>query len=353
VLAKGLIVIVVPLIALIGKTSASLALQYKEHQQRSVAVASSNLSSAADLVLADAVNAESGIRGYAATGDPIFLDPYNLALARIGAERSSLRDAAIAVGDRRQEALLSATTGKVLLGLAQLRSAARAGISDRGLHRALLTAKTTTDLLRRQIAALIARPVALSISRRNAITRLATTINVVGIFGLVLGLLAGLGGVALFTSGISRRLAVAAANAARLGAAQALEPVDPRDDELCRLARSLAQAEELLAERAARQYRPRLALLAAIVDSSDDAIVSRSTEGLITSWNRLPSASTVIRRMRLSATIARSCWKPAGAARKRRSAVRPSQARAARSTRAACGTKPCSCVRTGPHSRCR
>jgi PAS domain S-box-containing protein len=284
--AKGLIVIAVPLIALIGTTSASLALQYREGQQRTAATASSNLGSAGDLVLADAVNAESGIRGYVATGDPVFLDPYNLALARIGAERSSLRHAAIAEGDNREQRLLSVTTGKVLRQLAQLRSATRAGINDRSLHLSLLNTKATMDLLRRQVAALIAGPAALTITRRKEIVRLATAIDVVDIAGLVLGLLAGLVGVALFTSGISRRLAVAAANAARLGAAEALEPVDPWEDELGRLALSLAQAEEHLAVRAARQYRPRLALLAAIVDSSDDAIVSKSVDGLITSWNR-------------------------------------------------------------------
>jgi signal transduction histidine kinase len=55
--AKGLIVVAVPLIALIGTTSASLALQYNERQERSAATAASGLSSAAD-----AVNAESGVR---------------------------------------------------------------------------------------------------------------------------------------------------------------------------------------------------------------------------------------------------------------------------------------------------
>src|ERR1035438_6064293 len=56
---KGLIVITAPLIALIGTTSASLVLQYNERQERSVALAASELGSAADRVLADAETTSS------------------------------------------------------------------------------------------------------------------------------------------------------------------------------------------------------------------------------------------------------------------------------------------------------
>jgi CHASE3 domain sensor protein len=120
--AKGLIVVAVPLIALIGTTSASLSLQYSERQERSAAVAASGLSSAAGRVLADAVNAESGVRGYAATGHPVFLAPYQLTLTRIGAERKAFRAAAITEGDARQQRVVDATTGRVLAELTQLSS---------------------------------------------------------------------------------------------------------------------------------------------------------------------------------------------------------------------------------------
>jgi CHASE3 domain sensor protein len=70
---KGMIVIAVPLFTLIAITLASLVLQYNERQERQVGQAASTLSNSADQVLADAVNAETGLRGYAATADPSFL----------------------------------------------------------------------------------------------------------------------------------------------------------------------------------------------------------------------------------------------------------------------------------------
>src|ERR1700684_426238 len=56
--AKGLIVVAVPLIALLGITSANLWLQRDESSERSVSMNARNLDDAASQVLADAVNAE-------------------------------------------------------------------------------------------------------------------------------------------------------------------------------------------------------------------------------------------------------------------------------------------------------
>src|ERR1700741_242044 len=72
---KGLIVVTVPLVALLVTTIASVALQYQERQDRAIATAGLNVTNAAQRVLSDAVNGESGIRGYAATGEPLFLQP--------------------------------------------------------------------------------------------------------------------------------------------------------------------------------------------------------------------------------------------------------------------------------------
>ena len=195
------------------------------------------------------MNAETGVRGYAATGEPLFLQPYNLALTRLAGDQAKLRAAAIAEGDGRAERTAAATATTAMVELAKLRSGISAGASVTTLRPALKSGKTTMDTLRTQIAALDRGPTALNLARRADITRLESTIDWVSIAGLALGVLAGLIGVALFGSGISRRVTAAAANADRLGEGQPLEPVPLAGDELGRLAGSLERAEKLLLRR--------------------------------------------------------------------------------------------------------
>jgi signal transduction histidine kinase/ActR/RegA family two-component response regulator len=242
-------VVAVPLIALIGVTSASLVLQHNEQQERQVSRAASALITAAQQVLSDAVNAETGVRGYAATGDPLFLQPYNLTLTRIAKDRVTLHNAAAAEGDSRAAQAAEAITAKELAKLAQLRSAISAGASVTSLRPALETGKATMDALRSQIGTLVKGPAAINAARRADITRMESTIDTVTVVGLALGVLAGLIGIALFTSGISRRVAAAAANADRLGEGQPLDLVRDGSDELGRLADSLMRAEQLLVSR--------------------------------------------------------------------------------------------------------
>ena len=244
-------VVAVPLIALIAVTSASLVLQHNERQERAVALTASALSNSAQQVLSDAVNAETGMRGYAATVDPLFLQPYNLTLTRIAADEAALRAAAVAEGDSGAARAAVATTAEVMAELARLRPAIAAGVPAAALLPARVQEKATMDALRSQVAGLTEGPVASNLARRADISRLESIISWVSIAGLALGVLAGVIGVALFTSGISRRLARAAANAERLGERQPLErvPVPAARDELGQLARSLVHTDELLGRR--------------------------------------------------------------------------------------------------------
>jgi signal transduction histidine kinase/ActR/RegA family two-component response regulator len=295
---KGLIVIAIPLIALIGTTSASLVLQYNESQERHVALAARGLASAADQLLAGAVNAETGVRGYGMTVDPLFLAPYNLALTRIGAEQMSLRGAAITEGDSRQQQVVGVTAGKVLFELAQLRSAISSGVSGRDLKPALEHEKATMDLLRRQVADLASGPAALEAPRRNQISSMQGAITILDIAGLVLGLLAGLAGIALFTSGISRRITANAANADRLGEGQPLAPRPPAGDEIGRLSQSHVRAERLLASRAAELTAARDVALRA--NRAKNAFLSSTSHELRTPLNSILGFTQLLQMSELS-----------------------------------------------------
>jgi signal transduction histidine kinase/ActR/RegA family two-component response regulator len=296
--AKGLIVVAVPLIALMGTTSANLLLQHSESHERNASTAARALASAASQVLADAVNAETGVRGYAPTREPLFLAPYNLTLTRIAAERRSLREAAVIEGVGRQQQAVDATTGKVLSELAQLRLAIGHGISAGNLRLALENEKMTVDLLRRQVAELIAGPTALVAVLHNELTTLQTRIELLDIAGLVLGLLAGLAGVALFTSGIARRVARNAENARRLGEGRPLQPSVYAGDEIGRVAELHLRAEALLASRAAEVAAARDAAVRAT--QAKNTFLSSTSHELRTPLNAILGFAQLLEMSELS-----------------------------------------------------
>ena len=151
---KGLIVIAIPLIVLMGITAANLLLQRHESTERTVSLRARDLAAAASLVLTDALNAETGLRGYAVTRQPTFLQPYRAAVSRLGAERTSLRAAAAIDGYGRQQRAADGTTGQVLSELAQLRSGISRGVPAGTLGPALSNEKATMDRLRAQTATL-------------------------------------------------------------------------------------------------------------------------------------------------------------------------------------------------------
>ena len=296
--AKGLIVVAVPLIALMGLISANLLLQQNESSERSISTSARNLDSAATQVLADVVNAETGIRGYAATRDPVFLAPYTLTLTRIGAERTSLRHTAAIAGVGRQQQTLDAITGQVLVELAQLRSAISDGTSAPNLLPALLNEKATTDRLRTQVAALTAGPAALVTVEHNKLTTLQTRIELLDIAGLVLALLAGLAGVALFTSGIASRVRMNAENARRLGEGLPIEPAFAAGDEIGLVYKSHLRAEQLLAGRAADLIAARDAAMRAT--QAKNSFLSSTSHELRTPLNSILGFAQLLQMSELS-----------------------------------------------------
>jgi signal transduction histidine kinase/ActR/RegA family two-component response regulator len=295
---KGMIVVTVPLLALILIVLASLVLQSNEQQERQVARTASSLSAAANQVLADAVTAESGVRGYVATRNPVFLDPYNLALTRFTQDLATLRAAATVEGDGGAAQVVEASAATAMQELAELRAVIAEGPTG-SLQPDLLTGKQTMDTLRGQVADLAAGPTAINAARRIDITRLESQIDTLTLAGVILGLLGGVLGGVLFTSGISRRVIAIAANADLLGRGQPLQPRPRARDELGRLTKALIHADELLASRTAELMTARDAALGAT--RTKNAFLSSTSHEIRTPLNAILGFTQLLQLSDLSA----------------------------------------------------
>jgi len=281
--SKGLVVIAIPLIALTVIAATGLALEANERQARAVSVAASNLRTAAEAVLIDALDAETGIRGYAATGDAFFLAPYQQALSQAAADNKSFRAAAADDGADRQWQAANATETQVLATLAVVRR--DVGVAGQALLPLLLAGKMHMDLLRSQIGDLVTETSAVVTTRRADITGQEIAIEELNIVGLVLGLVAGIAGMALFTLGISRRITAAAADAQRLGEGQPVQSSDRSRDAIGHLSNSLARAGQLLDSRTAELTAARDE--AVLATRTKNTFMSRTSHELRTPLNSI------------------------------------------------------------------
>ena len=259
VFVKGLLALAVPLFAVILITAAAFSLNVQQQAERRVAIAVNALVSSSAAVLADVVDGETGIRGYAATGDPAFLEPYTTAQARLETDIDALLAAAAATAaaiptgpDHQGDAAAIVQAVQARFDhLADTRRIIESGPTTAELVAVLGSGKVLMDSLRTQVTQMNSGSTALAAELRAGINSLQSRIGIVQISGLLFGVLAGLVGIALFTNGISRRLGVAADNADRLGQGQSLLPVPPAEDELGRLSDSLRTAHVVLAVRMA------------------------------------------------------------------------------------------------------
>jgi signal transduction histidine kinase/CheY-like chemotaxis protein len=167
--------------------------------------------------------------------------------------------------------------------LARMRAETAAGARGAALIPVLQAGKVTMDLLRRQVAGLAEKAARIVVARRADVSRMESDIDTLSYAGLAAGLLAGLIGIALFTSGISRRVAAAAGNADRLGEGQPLDPVPAAGDEIGRLAGSLVRAHRLLDSRAAELTSARDEAVRAT--KAKDAFLSSTSHELRTPLN--------------------------------------------------------------------
>jgi two-component system sensor histidine kinase/response regulator len=245
---KGMVVVVLPLLALVLDSTLLFVVTRGQQSATSDVRRSIDVRTATRDLLLILVDAETGVRGYLATGDQQFLEPYDAALSRLTALQRKNGNLATAPSLRGRFARISALTTSELAELTELRKSV--GLPPAVLTGRLATQKATMDGLRAQIANVLDAETS-SLNHRLADARRLGDLALISVAaGLVIGLLGGGVAMALFTAGVVRRITVLRENARRLE--QGFDQLEPPagEDEVGMLGQGLARAGVLLQARA-------------------------------------------------------------------------------------------------------
>jgi signal transduction histidine kinase/CheY-like chemotaxis protein len=199
------------------------------------------------------LDAETGMRGFIATDDPAFLEPYEAASrerrrARDDLERA-LGDDASDADDVERAAAAAAAAVISLVDAAPPSGSLRTA--------ALEAAKERMDVARAEIADLDARIAADLATHRARSDQLAGRASLVVVSGLAVGTIAGLISLLIVSTGIANRVTAVERNARRLAEGEPLEEQTPSRDELGRMTDELVRTSLLLQQRAADMAQSR------------------------------------------------------------------------------------------------
>ena len=237
---KGLLVIAIPLVPLLA-AMVMLVVQTQKETQLDREISAARISrDAGQAVLAIAVDAETAVRGYVATGKPVFLEPFSSAVADF---------------ERIGELVEAAGVSPAVLGLLGdhydvLQELATEGLSMAPDRRAklLLEGKANMDELRSLLRARVDRhddQLNATLEEREHFHHTTTRIlwwgGSAGAVGVLLGIL-------LFVRDIAGRVKLLQENSRRIDWATPLEPIRG-DDEIGALGVALEETRRTLIEK--------------------------------------------------------------------------------------------------------
>ena len=246
---KGLVVVSLPLVALLAESAVLLSVTVQRERANEALQASTDLRSSTQRLLTSLVDAETGVRGFLATGDERFLDTYERALPAIGRERAGTGALAASTSVQDDLQTLGVLVDRRLGQLARQRDVGADGFGDE-LVATLLEGKATMDEVRATLSRLLETEEAVhdvQLAEGDRLGRLA--LLVIGA-GVPLGLLGGLAATLLFTRGVVVRIGRLETRAGALDDGVGAPPAAADGDEVTRLGRALGRASDLLATRA-------------------------------------------------------------------------------------------------------
>jgi signal transduction histidine kinase/CHASE3 domain sensor protein len=247
--AKLLITVAVPIVALLIAIAAIFTTLLVGIRTADEAVQALETQLALDKVLMLTVDAETGMRGYLATGRREFLDSSDRAVRQLPAARADL-DRLISGNEAQQDRLRrmqSALTSE-LTALHSLQ-----GVPNQSPQRteALLASKTTMDTLRAQLAELAQHEQAEEREKAAAASRIYGIVTAISATAGGLGLVGGLVFMLVLSTGVARRVHLVQDNARRLVESEPLLPMPPGEDELSELGATMTRTAKVIADKQA------------------------------------------------------------------------------------------------------
>lgn len=264
--AKALAILLPPLLIVVVAALASVAVANQQTRHADTTRVVLDTSDDASQVFVSLLNAETAVRGYLATGDETFLQPWTWAVADL---EGQLRDLIGAYGETAPAARgLAALARHEMTQLQVLIDDERAHMLPRAdLRRLLRAGKATMDRARAGVASIQGR-LQIDLQRSRArITDLRTAALVIAVAGLVVALLAVIG-MYLFFRQVTHRIGAVRGDAHRLGLGESPRSAVGGGDEVGRLAAELRQASALLTTRSADLITAHQSALAAARDKS-------------------------------------------------------------------------------------
>jgi len=261
-LTKSLLIVGVPVVALIVTVALSLALQGQESRYRALAIATSTDLTASRQAVQSFYEADSSIRGSAASGDAASLRKFDSLLPQLVAWVRSEADDQFAP-DRPTVAAVVADGNREITVLDSLRSdvvgpsggaGGAAGTdsaagTDNGVSVLIVRDDATMQRLQNDLGRLVSEETALSLSQRSEIVDSQRLSEWFLIAGLIVGVLGGVLGTVLLSRSIVRRVKLVGVNAQRFLASQPLEDIADSRDEIGQLSDVIITAGSLLADR--------------------------------------------------------------------------------------------------------
>jgi PAS domain S-box-containing protein len=280
---KGVVVIALPLVALVVSTLAFLWVEREEDRIRDEVDHTLEVRDEIQQTSQALTDAETGARGYLLTRDETFLEPYREALAQLPSALARLDSLVVNVSDQSKRVQrIEDLASEQLALIGDLTDPEGAPTGD-VRSELLLESKEVQDELRSELDAMRDQQNRLLAVRTRNVDGIQNVAFFVIAGGALLGLLGGLAAMAMFTSGVVKRVQQLEENARRIDEGGKLLRASRADDEIGRLSRQIEATGKLLKARQSELHEAR-GFLEQLIERSPVIIFRRDPSDLRTTF---------------------------------------------------------------------